>query len=120
MRDSYHLRRDLGFLAKDNGQLDTAIRAFERSVELRPSPRAWYEKARLHGVRDEWALAAESYEGAYALAPFPAPYIVEFVQALVQAGRREQALQILNDGLKKFPRNPSLLKARGEFAAETR
>jgi hypothetical protein len=39
--DQYELRLELGMLARDTGDLDMAIRAFERSAELRPNPWAW-------------------------------------------------------------------------------
>ena len=117
--DAFDLRLQLGLLARETGDLDMAIRAFERSAELRPNPGAWYEKARVHMLRAEWALAANSFEGAYALAPFPPSYIAEFVDALTRAGRRERALAVLNDGLRKFPRSPELEPARRELAAGT-
>ena len=104
--DAYDLRLELGLLARETGDLDAAIRAFERSAELRPNPGAWYEKARVHALRAEWALAADSFEGAYALAPFPPSYIAEFVDALTRAGRRERALAVLNDGLEQVPAEP--------------
>jgi hypothetical protein len=110
--DAYHLRVQLGMLALQNGDLDAAIRAFERSVELRPNPVAWYEKGRVHALRAEWELAASSFEGAYALAPFPPDYIAEFVDALARAGRRERALAVLHDGLQRYPQSPELGQAR--------
>jgi len=113
--DAYDLRLELGLLARDTGDLDAAIRAFERSVELRPNPGAWYEKARVHMIRSEWELAANSFEGAYALAPFPPSYTAEFVDALTRAGRRERALAVLNDELRKFPQSPELERARREL-----
>jgi len=114
--DAYNLRRNLGLLAREEGNLEMAIRSFERSVKLRPSPGAWYEKARVHVLRREWTLAADSFEGAYALAPFPPSYIAQFVHALARAGRGERALEVLGDGLAKFPRDPVLMKARQELA----
>ena len=114
--DAYDLRISLGLLARETGDLDAAMRAFERSVELRPNPRAWYEKARVHAHRAEWELAASSFEGAYALAPFPPAYIAEFVDALMRAGRRDRALAVLNDGLRKYPQSPELGRARRDFA----
>ncbi len=114
--DAYHLRLELGLLAQEAGDLDAAIRAFERSVELRPNPGAWYQKALVHAHRAEWELAAISFEGAYALAPFPPAYIAEFVDALMRAGRRERALAVLNDGLRKYPQSPELGRARRDFA----
>ena len=113
--DAYDLRLELGLLARDTGDLDAAIRAFERSVELRPNPGAWYEKARVHMIRSEWELAANSFEGAYALAPFPPSYTADFVDALTRAGRRERALAVLNDELRKFPQSPELERARREL-----
>ena len=89
--------------------------AFERSAELRPNPGAWYEKARVHMLRAEWALAADSFEAAYALAPFPPSYTAEFVAALTRAGRPERALAVLNDGLRKFPQDEDLARARREL-----
>ena len=114
--DAFDLRLELGLLARETGDLDAAIRAFARSAELRPNPGAWYEKARVHMLRAEWELAASSFEGAYALAPFPPSYIAEFVDALTRAGRRERALAVLNDGLGKFPQSPELGRARRELA----
>ncbi|MFI5215687.1 MAG: tetratricopeptide repeat protein [Candidatus Limnocylindria bacterium] len=114
--DAYDLRIELGLLARETGDLPAAIRAFERSVALRPNPRAWYEKARVHVLRDEWELAASSFEAAYALAPFPPSYTAEFVEALTRAGRRERAIAVLNDGLRKFPQSPELGRVRDELA----
>jgi hypothetical protein len=116
-RDDYELRIELGFLAKENGDLDAAIRAFGRSVELRSNPRAWYERALLLAVRRQWELAADSFEGAYALADFPVAYTAEFVQSLIQAGRRERAIQVLSDELRRFPRDPTLLSMREGLAS---
>ncbi len=110
--DAYDLRLELGMLARETGNLDTALRAFERSAELRPNPGAWYEKARVHMLRAEWAFAANSFERAYALAPFPPSYLVEFADALKRAGQRDRALAVLNDGLSKFPQDPELERAR--------
>jgi hypothetical protein len=114
--DQYELRLELGMLARDTGDLDTAIRSFERSAALRPNPWAWYEKAHVHVQRAEWALAADSFEGAYALAPFPPAYIAEFVDALARAGRPERAVAVLNDGLAKFPGDPELASARRQLS----
>jgi hypothetical protein len=116
--DAYDLRMELGMLARETGDLDAAIRAFERSVELRPNPVAWYQKGRVHAQRAEWELAASSFEGAYALAPFPPDYIAEFVAALARAGRRERALAVLDDGLRKYPQSPELGRARRELAPQ--
>jgi hypothetical protein len=113
--DAYDLRVELGMLARDTGDLDAAIRAFERSVELRPNPVAWYQKGRVHALRAEWELAATSFEGAYALAPFPPSYIAEFVDALARAGRRDRALAVLDDGLRKYPQSPELGQARRDL-----
>jgi hypothetical protein len=114
--DAYELRTALGMLAQETGDLDAAIRAFERSVELRPNPVAWYEKGRVHALRAEWELAANSFEGAYALAPFPPSYIAEFVAALARAGRRERALAVLDDALRRYPQSPELGRLQQELA----
>ena len=114
--DAYNLRMELGLVARETGDLDAAIRAFERSVELRPSPGAWYEKGRVHAQRAEWELAASSFEGAYALAPFPPSYIAEFANALARAGRRDRALAVLDDGLRKYPQSPELGRAQRDLA----
>ncbi len=115
--DAYERRMELGMLARESGDLDAAIRAFERSLELRPNPVAWYEKGRVHALRAEWELAASSFEGAYALAPFPPPYIVVFVDALARAGRRERALAVLDAGLRKYPESTELGRARRDLAS---
>jgi len=115
--DQYDLRLELGMLARETGDLDMAVRAFERSAELRPNPWAWYEKAHVHVQRAEWALAADSFEGAYALAPFPPSYVMEFVDALTRAGRPERALAVLDDGLAKYPQDPELASARRQLSS---
>ena len=117
LSDAYASRLELGMLARQTGDLDAAIRAFGRSVELRPNPVAFFEKGRTHALRGEWELAANSFEGAWALAPFPPDYIAEFVGALARAGRGERARAVLDEGLRKFPQSPELGHAAGELAA---
>jgi hypothetical protein len=115
--DAYDARLELGMRAREVGDLDAAIRSFERSAQLRPNPVAWYEKAHVHVLRSEWGLAADGFEGAYALAPFPPSYSAEFVDALRRAGRRERAIAVLNAESRKFPQSPELARARRDLAS---
>jgi len=115
--DAFDQRRDLGLAARELGDFETAIRSFERSIVLRPSPGAYFEMARVHALREEWDLASDSFEGAYALAPFPPAYSAEFLNSLVHASRRERAVEVLRDELRKFPLSPELGQAKRLFDA---
>lgn len=105
--NSAHYRR-LAMVALESGHDDAALTELEKSLTVRDHPRAHFDKGRIFAARGDWDAAADAYERAYAIDPYPVKLIHRLAVALLAAGRTERAREVLVDGLVKHPGNRML------------
>ncbi|MCZ6784789.1 MAG: hypothetical protein O7G30_15940 [Proteobacteria bacterium] len=84
-RDSPLLHTHLGNLLASQGQLETALDEFARSVELHATAEAWIGIGKIHASQERWSEASEAFGSAIAIDP-------ENVTAQAFAGRAWLAL----------------------------
>jgi tetratricopeptide (TPR) repeat protein len=102
------LHRHLGALSVARGNSETALDEYARSLDIRPHPRAHFERGAIFARGSDWEQAAAAYESAYALDPAPVSLITRLAEALVHAGQSARAAVVLREGLALHPRNPLL------------
>ena len=84
-RDSPTLHTHLGNLLASEGQFETALDEFARSLELHATAEAWIGIGKIHASQERWSEASEAFGSAIAMDP-------ENVTAQAFAGRAWLAL----------------------------
>jgi tetratricopeptide (TPR) repeat protein len=100
--------RRLASLARLSGDDERALAALDQSLAIRDHLKSHFEKGHIYFDRKDWNAAADCYERAYALDPYPVPLIHQLAVALLAAGRVERARQVLEAGLALHPNHAKL------------
>ncbi len=97
---------ELGNAYREQGELDTAVRIWERAVAL-PGRNAytWWTLGQGYEAQQRWADAAEAYAQASALEPNNAELYVLQARAYTQAGDRARAIRAWEAALALQPDN---------------
>jgi serine/threonine protein kinase len=106
---------NLGALERDQGNLEAADSLFTRAVQEDPN----YLDALFNLGQVRWDLgdrdgAARSYEASIASDSTYAPGYSDLAALLLDSGRGDDALAVVQTGLRHSPDNPYLLKKLGE------
>lgn len=104
------IHRYLAALSDARGNQEDAIREYQRSLQIREHPAAFFELGGIRARRNEWNAARDAFEAAYQIDPFPVDLIVRLSQALIETGRLERAREVLNEGLVLHPGQPVLVE----------
>jgi hypothetical protein len=68
-RDSAKIRRRLGDALAARGNVEGAIRQYQRANEIRPTVSTWFQIAELHGRKKRWRDAIDAYDAALEINP---------------------------------------------------
>ncbi|MFF3595793.1 DUF5107 domain-containing protein [Kitasatospora indigofera] len=93
--DGWPAHLHLGALHAHAGDHEAARKAWQRSVELHPTPWAWRNLATLAAHTGDLQEAAQAYREALHLAPTLLPLVLEATQLLLRAGHPHEALEHL-------------------------
>lgn len=116
---------DLGVAYQQRGELDLALREYERAGELDSNwAQPLINRGNVLAVSEDWSGAQKSYRQALRRAPGNAEAMNNLAWVLLQAGDLPQALNWAGQALQLQPQNPAFLDtlaeiqlAAGEFAA---
>jgi len=110
--DDTGLRSALGSLLADMGKIDAATDQLERVLVLDPYDNATRMRlAELYAANGNVPKAEGLFAAARAFAPEEPDVYEREGRALLQAGRRDDALQSFQESLKLRPQNPALKEA---------
>lgn len=112
------LHRYLAALSSARGNPDDAIRQYQRSLQIRGHPKAFFELGTIRSERDEWSAARDAFEAAYRIDPFPVTLIDRLSQALIETGQLERASEVVNEGLRLHPGEPILMERLRNVGAD--
>ncbi|HIG70568.1 MAG TPA: hypothetical protein EYG46_15765 [Myxococcales bacterium] len=107
-QDDAEVRRRLGMIAVRQDRSELALAEFERSIELKPHPKAYFEIGKIYDSRAQWSQAAIAYESAYKLDSHPRKLIGRFAQSLIRSNQLDRALEVLRVGVGRHPQAPAL------------
>lgn len=122
-RDGPGRRTELGRRLAREGDAADARDQFERSLALRPTPRAWESIGLLHEQAGEWREAASAYDSALALEPDDESLLLRSGRAWLEGGGAERAVQRLSRAAELAPKDTRIAwlleRARQEADAPT-
>jgi len=88
--------------------IDGALAELDKSLAIKPHPRTHFRKGKLYARRKDWRRAAQEYEAAYALDPYPLIVLRSLSNALIRSGQTRRAEEVLRDGLRQHPDDAEL------------
>ena len=106
----------LGEVQRILGKTQQAAWAYHRAGDLEQSDtaRKYAMLGMAYGLEGQFAQAIESYERAIALNPTSGPYYFDLAVVLLEAGDREQAIQVLEQGTRAVPNYYYLRRLLGD------
>jgi hypothetical protein len=109
-RNNSEAHRELGRLALERGDLDTAERELVESLELWRHPQSWVLLGRTYTRRGQGQRALQAFSEAYALDSYPAVVVGWYARTLLTTGDPQTARDVLRAGLADHPEDVTLRK----------
>ena len=107
----------IGMLELRRGLLADAERDFDRSLALHPTPAAWLAKGYVAAKNGNFARALERYDQALALDPRHVEALYQSAYALLELGRRADAVGRLTRAAAVDPANAKVTELLASIAA---
>ncbi len=116
-RDNQRIHRELGQLALERGDLDTAERELIESAQLWPHPHTWVLLGRTYNRRRQPLRARQAFGEAYALDPYPTVVVALYAHSLLATGDPQTAGQVVRAGLVNHPEDENLRQLSNRIEA---